>query len=58
MFYNFYVNTYYEYFMSKYHSHGVTLSNNQKVKLANAFQQKNRAITLRLSNHELMVMMN
>ena len=38
--------------MTQYHSHGVTLSDNQKAKLAKAFRDKS-AITLRLSNHEL-----
>ena len=37
--------------MTQYHSHGVTLSDNQKAKLAKAFRDKS-AITLRLSNHE------
>ncbi|RMX48551.1 hypothetical protein pdam_00019402 [Pocillopora damicornis] len=38
--------------MTQYHSHGVTLSDNQKAKLARAFKDKS-SITLRLSNHEL-----
>ena len=38
--------------MTQYHSHGVTLRDNQKAKLAKAFRDKS-AITLRLSNHEL-----
>ena len=38
--------------MTQYHSHGVTLSDNQTAKLAKAFRDKS-AITLRLSNHEL-----
>ena len=38
--------------MTKYHSHGVQpLSNNQMVKLANAFPQKTPN-SLLLSNHE------
>ena len=38
--------------ITQYHSHGVTLSDNQKAKLARAFKDKS-SITLRLSNHEL-----
>ena len=38
--------------MTQYHSHGVTLSDNQKAKLARAFKDES-SITLRLSNHEL-----
>ena len=38
--------------MTQYHSHGVTLSDNQRAKLARAFKDKS-SITLRLSNHEL-----
>ena len=38
--------------ITQYHSHGVTLSDNQKAKLARAFKDKS-SITLRLSNYEL-----
>ena len=38
--------------ITQYHSHGVTLSDNQKAKLTRAFKDKS-SITLRLSNYEL-----